>query len=102
MRRDPEGEIRSLRCSGHAAFNIEGGVDIVCAGVSALMGALVLGLTKVVGIDIPAEDGDGLLGVSIPPDITAEQKRSAQVLLETAVLSLAELAQNYKGFVIVE
>ena len=77
MRRDSQGEIRGLRCSGHAAFDIEGGVDIVCAGVSALTGALALGLSEVVG-------------------------KSAQVLLKTAVLALRELEKNYQGFVAVK
>lgn len=102
MRRDSQGEIRSLRCSGHAAFDIEGGVDIVCAGVSALTGALALGLNKVIGIDALREEADGLLSFSIPEDVTNEQWHSAQVLLNTTVLALQELQQNYEGFVTVE
>ena len=92
MRRDSQGEIRGLRCSGHAAFDIEGGVDIVCAGVSALTGALALGLSEVVG----------LLDICLPEDISAEQLKSAQVLLKTAVLALRELEKNYQGFVAVK
>ena len=102
MRRDSQGAIRSLRCSGHAAFDIEGGVDIVCAGVSALTGALALGLGEVVGIDALRSEADGLLDFSIPENISGEQWASAQVLLKTVVLALSELERNYKGFLAVE
>lgn len=102
MRRDSQGEIRGLRCSGHAAFDIEGGVDIVCAGVSALTGALALGLSEVVGIDALQNESDGLLDICLPEDISAEQWKSAQVLLKTAALALRELEKNYQGFVAVK
>ena len=99
MRRDSQGDIRGMRCSGHAVFDIEGGVDIVCAGVSALTGALVLGLSKVVGIEALEEEADGMLNIMVPENVTAEQWRSAQILLKTTVLALRELEQNYKGFI---
>ena len=100
VRRDSRGQIRELRCSGHAVFNEEGGVDIVCAGVSALMGALVLGLTEVVGVAAEIQEGDGLLHVSLPDSLSSEQEHSAQVLMCTTQLALCELARNYKGFIV--
>lgn len=99
VRRDSRGQIRELRCSGHAAFDMEGGVDIVCAGVSALMGALVLGLTQVVGIAPAVQEDDGLMQVTLPNSLDYEQEHSAQVLMCTAQLALRELEQNYKGFI---
>ena len=77
-------------------------MDIVCAGVSALTGALALGLGEVVGIDALRSEADGLLDFSIPENISGEQWASAQVLLKTVVLALSELERNYKGFLAVE
>lgn len=99
VRRDFRERVCSVRCSGHAAFDIEGGVDIVCAGVSALMGALVLGLKNIVGIDADIEEKDGFMSVYIPSDIDEHRDREAQILLKTTVLALQELSANYKGFI---
>ncbi len=87
-----------MRCSGHAAFDNEDGEDIVCAGVSALLGALAGGLQKVVGIDISLEEGDGLMALRIPARLSPEQMAGAQVLMQSTVLALEELAKCYVGF----
>ena len=100
VRRDSGGRIRVLRCSGHAAFDMEGGVDIACAGVSALMCAAANGLEQVVGIEgAVSEEGDGLVVIELPKDIDPEKDRSAQVLLETTALALSDIAKYYAGFV---
>ena len=98
LRRDSQGRIRQLSCSGHARFDPEGGVDIVCAGVSALLGALAIGLTEVVGAPVSLEGGEGRMRVRIPARMEPSQSEQVQVLLETTVRALEQLQENYGGF----
>lgn len=103
VRRDSEGEIYALECSGHAAFHNEDGGDIVCAGVSALMGSLALGLQKVVGVeDISLRENDGLMSLCLPSQLSESQASGSRVLLQTTFLALQEMAHFYKGFVKIE
>ncbi|MGI5843361.1 MAG: ribosomal-processing cysteine protease Prp [Candidatus Xenobium sp.] len=97
VRRDLRGRIRHLSCSGHARFDPEGGVDVVCAGVSALMGALAIGLTQVVGAPVSLSAGDARLLVRVPARMPEELAGPVQVLLETTVLALQEIQENYQG-----
>jgi len=98
VRRDLRGRIRHLSCSGHARFDPEGGVDVVCAGVSALLGALAIGLTQVVGAPVSLRAGDGRLLVRVPARMPEELAGPVQVLLETTVLALQQIQENYQGF----
>ena len=98
-RRDLKGCIRHISCRGHAGFDPEGGVDIVCAGVSALMGAMAVGLTEVVKAPVKVSEGDGRMVIDIPGDLTEEQSKAAQVLAETIIKALEQLARNYAGFI---
>ncbi len=97
VRRDLRGRIRHLSCSGHARFDPEGGVDVVCAGVSALLGALAIGLTQVVGAPVSLLAGDGRLRVRVPARMPEDLAGPVQVLLETTVLALHEIQENYQG-----
>ena len=97
LRRDPRGRIRHLSCLGHARFDPEGGVDLVCAGVSALLGALAIGLTEVVGAPVSLRAGHGSLLVRVPARLPQEQSALVQVLLETTVRALQQLQENYQG-----
>lgn len=98
IRRDHRGRIRHLSCSGHARFDPEGGVDVVCAGVSALLGALAIGLTQVVGAPVSLQAAEGRLLVRVPARMPEELSGPAQVLLETTVRALLEIQENYQGF----
>ena len=97
-RRDARGRVRELRCNGHARFDQEGGTDLVCAGVSALLGALTVGLERVVQAPVDLTHGDGRFRVVIPARLPEEKSRQVQTLLETVVAALQEMEGNYKGF----
>lgn len=98
IRRDRDGRVRELSCTGHARFDGEGGVDIVCAGVSALLGALAIGLTEVVRAPVSLDAADGRMRFRIPARLADER---VQVLLETTVRALEDLQSHYAGFVTV-
>lgn len=99
IRRDRDGRVRELSCTGHARFDAEGGVDIVCAGVSALLGALAIGLTEVVRAPVSLDASDGSMRFRIPARLPEGQSASVQVLLETTVRALEDLQEHYAGFV---
>ncbi len=63
------------------------------------MGAMAVGLTEVVKAPVKVSEGDGRMVIDIPGDLPEEQSKAAQVLAETAVLALEQLAKNYAGFI---
>lgn len=95
---DPEGRIWRLRCQGHAGF--DGELDLVCAAVSALTGALGIGFSKVLHLPCRLEAGDGRFLLQLSQDTGAHPEFvSAQTLLKTTVLALTEMIEHYPGFI---
>lgn len=91
---DAQGRLQRLCCSGHALFENEEGGDLVCAAVSALTGAIGIGLTQ--GVEPPycvrASEGLFELDWNRPP--TSEQR----FLVETVFLALRQMEEHYSGF----
>ncbi len=73
-------------------------MDILCAGVSALLGALAIGLTEVVRAPVSLQAGDGRITVRIPARLSTQQSALVQVLMETTVQALLQLQEKYVGF----
>lgn len=92
-----DGRVVALRCSGHAEFE-EVGQDIVCAAVSALTGALAIGLTEVARLPVAPRAGDGVFEVELP-ELSPEQQSFAALLLDTTVAALLQMEEVYSGFV---
>ena len=63
------------------------------------MGAMAVGLTEVVKAPVKVSEGDGRMVIDIPGDLTEEQSKAAQVLAETIIKALEQLASNYAGFI---
>lgn len=97
IRRSDDGSIEGFRVTGHAGFR-PSGEDIVCAGVSALVETALLGLEHVAGQPHHAELADGKVDCRLLPGEPAARER-AQVILETLVLGLKDIEQDYKRFV---
>ena len=91
------GDILAIECSGHAEFD-ESGSDIVCAGVSALTGALALGLTEVLKLPVQPGAADGRFAVNLG-HLSPEALAQAQVLARTFLLAVEQLEGVYEGFV---
>lgn len=100
LNRDDRGTIWGLSCRGHAGFDDGDGLDLVCAAVSALTGALALGFTRILKVPHQVEGADGWFQLTLR---SAHQEhvdfRAAQVLLATTALALQELVQHYPGFI---
>lgn len=95
---DEQGHIWRLDCQGHAGF--EGELDLVCAAVSALTGSLGIGFSKVLQLPCRLEAGDGQFLLQLSKEAGAHPEFiSAQTLLKTTVLALAEMIEHYPGFI---
>ena len=92
---DEGGHIVGLFCFGHAGFD-EGGLDLVCAGVSALTGQLGIAFTEVLAVPHQLEVSDGMFRVLLPPEGVNE---ASQALLRSTWLALQQLAVYYPGFI---
>ena len=86
-----------LESKGHSGYGEEG-EDIVCAAVSALVQALLVGLrdvAKVSGTSCEMDDSTALIRVKWPENKAA----GLDLLTRTIALSLKEIASGYAGYV---
>jgi len=91
---------------GHAGFE-QAGKDIVCAAVSVLTQAVVLGLKRIVEIEPDTlEINEGRLVCRIGEMRRSEEHNykhdQVQLLLSTMVLGLEETASSYPDHIIME
>ena len=88
----------AFTAKGHSGYG-EYGTDIVCAAISALTQACVMGITDVV--KAPAhyitKDDVGLLEMKLLPQTTEEQIAKAQILICTLELALSSISKEYPG-----
>ncbi len=90
------GRLSGFYARGHANF-AEYGNDIVCAAVSALTQATMLGLDDVLGIDciIRRQDSRGLLSCILPSRVTLVQRNNADIILQTLYKGLLSIQLTY-------
>lgn len=88
------GELTGFRAVGHAGY-APPGEDIVCAGVSALTQACVLGLKDHLHLPVVLKAEHGLLECRLPREIPEEAKAPARAILETMVLALREIEKEH-------
>jgi len=96
--RDRSGFIRRIAIRGHAGFS-EYGSDIVCAAVSVTAYTAVGALGDLAGITDAHKEKSGFMLISIPEDITEQQKQVAAIILETTVIGLKQIEMEYGQFV---
>ena len=90
MRRECVG----FQVCGHSGY-AEAGSDIVCAAVSALTQAAVLGLSEVVKAPMDYELEEGSLACRLKGELSSE----ASAILQTMVLGLRQIAAQYPAYV---
>jgi len=91
--RGADGRIRGFRAQGHAGYG-EYGNDIVCAAVSAITQAAVLGLLRHLELPVRLKQADGYLECLLSDD-ERSQGQAAQSVLATMVLGLQEVQRQY-------
>ncbi len=85
--------------SGHAGFQ-DHGKDVVCAGISAISQAVLLGLQEILGDRVKATRLEGFLSVDIDKDDAG--KEGTQAVMRCLELGLESISKQYPKFVSVE
>ncbi len=96
--RNKSHSIQSFTISGHAGYG-EQGTDIVCAAVTTAAMTAVNGLTDVANIPLEPEVREGYLNCTLPEKLSQKQRREADVLLESMVLTFENLVLQYGDYV---
>ena len=91
--KNTDGSVSKFTVSGHSGF-AESGEDIVCAAVSSTVWMTINGIEKQNLARLSYEERDGFV------DCIVEEKFSdgADVLLNSLVMFIAELSEQYKEF----
>lgn len=92
--RDNSGFIWQMSLEGHAGHGRRGR-DIVCAAVSVTAYTGVGALDELAGISGCFTDSDGFFFLSIPQEITDQQKQIARIILDTTVVGFKQIALEY-------
>ena len=93
VKRDCEGFIWSFTVEGHAGY-AQSGKDIVCAYASGVVYTALGGLDELAEVKNFSEK-DGFIRCTIPKDIAYERKAVIRVILETMVIGLRQLENQY-------
>lgn len=94
VRDDKDNRIVSFAVEGHANY-ADHGMDIVCAGVSAISVGTVNAIEVLAGVELPAKMKNGWLSSKIPTLGQPEVDQKIQLLLESMVVMLDTIAQSY-------
>lgn len=98
--RDETGFIRHLSIKGHAGY-AKTGSDIVCAAVSVTAYTAAGALGDIAGLKNCFVEKDGYMLISMPEDITEQQRYIADIILETTVIGLKQIEMSYRRYVTV-
>lgn len=92
-----QNQIVACKITGHAGAG-EKGHDIVCAGVSALTQAALLGLAKHLKVELVHEVKDGFLSFKLQ----GQANELTEAILQTMTIGLSEIAKTYNKNVQIE
>ncbi len=101
IKRNNEQEIVSYRVTGHAQ-TAPHGEDLVCAAVSVLAQTTVLGLYQVLNQQPEYIIDDGELRCKMEESLTATQRKEATILLETMLVGLKNIQQQYPKIIAID
>ena len=90
---DTDGKITQITVDGHSGF-AESGEDIVCASVSSAVWLTINGIEKQNLAKLTYEQSDGFVNCTI----SDKKGAGADVLLNSLVMFIAELAVQYKDY----
>ena len=91
--------IVTIEATGHSGY-AEAGSDIVCSAVSTLMQNLANGLTEVVKAKAEVKVDEDIPHLSVKLiETEGEKLKYAQMLMQTTILSLKEVALGYGKFI---
>ncbi len=98
-----DGKFTGVECEGHAGYAAEG-EDIVCAALSSVIQTAVLGVMRIVGVNVGYETDEerGYLKAILPKDISDDEWHDADIILKTAYLGASDLHETFSDFIELE
>jgi len=98
-----DGKFVGVECLGHAGY-AEEGEDIVCAALSSVVQTAVLGIMRLLGINVEYETDDekGYLKAMLPKSMTKADSHDADLILRTAYLGVSDLYETFSDFIELE
>lgn len=91
------GRVTSFEVSGHSGY-AEEGADIVCASVSSVVWTTVNGITEILGIPAKVIQKEAFVSCTLP-HLNNEVAEKADVLLQSMVMFIDNLASQYSDFI---
>ena len=83
---------------GHTGYADEGS-DIVCAAVSTVATHTLNGLTEIVKIPVGYEIRDAYLECIVPDNLSEEERKQSDILLDAMYQTLKNLEEQYKEYI---
>jgi len=92
--------IVKVKVFGHSGY-AEAGSDIVCASISSLAEALIIGIKEVLRIDAISSinEEEASLEISLPNDLNNEDLDKSQILFKTFERSIRGVAKEYPKYI---
>lgn len=97
-RASAQGTIVGFAVKGHAEYARKGW-DIVCAGVSTVTFGTVNSIEKLTGVVLDTSMDDGFLSGTMVPVSDPEVSAKIQLLLESMVVMLSDIAESYGKYI---
>ena len=103
IRKNQDNEILEFTADGHTNYGVQG-EDIVCAAASSIIQTAALGILVKAQVEakIIRDEKKGYMKLELPLDLTVTQRHNCNIILDTMVLGLADLAENYSDFIALE
>lgn len=92
------GRAVGFMAQGHTGY-ADDGSDIVCAAISALTQAAVIGLNEVIGLQTALEIEDGYIYCMLPKAVSEKAWHDAELILNTLALSLSSIAETNGDYI---
>ena len=95
--------IVEIECEGHTGYGVEG-EDIVCSALSSIVQTAILGLFRVVGVNVDYKTNDkkGYLKATLPKELDKATRHDCDVILNTMFLGIADLHEGFSDFIELE
>ena len=100
IKRDLSGSIKGLSINGHSGYAKEG-QDIICSAISVTAYTAAGALEDLAGLGGCYSEDDGHMVISLPSKMTAQQKATAGIILETTAIGFKQIELSYSKYVLV-
>ncbi|MGD9901355.1 MAG: ribosomal-processing cysteine protease Prp [Spirochaetales bacterium] len=96
-------DIVEVIADGHTGYGASG-EDIVCSALSSVVQTCALGLLGVAKVNakIVRDDKLGYIKISLPRELSKEQRHDCNLILNTMLIGISDLHEGYSDFIELE